>query len=207
MVARTLSGERTVSRIRKEVAGRRVQGRCAGAPPSTVSVRMEKTNMLQAGRQAGRGLRESTSESSNGTGKQHRPQLRTLYPRHLGLLPSLGHVHWGHEAIQARGFLGRRGWTSKGVYLYYTRSNTPSQHQCPHPQVTILPLFTHTYSFRPHNNPRRWTRSFWIYRWGNESPRKFSNSPKVTPLLSSEKRVWTWKIILFPQYPIASKAH
>lgn len=70
MVARMHSGERPGCEWEQEGKARgQIQRREEKAPPSTVSVRMEKTN--HPDRQARRGLTERMSESSSGTGKRY----------------------------------------------------------------------------------------------------------------------------------------
>jgi len=80
MVARMHSGERPGCEWEQEGEARgQIQRREEEAPPSTVSVRMEKTN--HPDRQAGRGLRERISESSSGTGKRYSENTARQTPR------------------------------------------------------------------------------------------------------------------------------
>lgn len=69
-VGRTCSGERPGCEWEQEgEASEQIQRREEEASPSTVSVRVEKSDHPY--RQAGRGLRQRISESSSGTRKRH----------------------------------------------------------------------------------------------------------------------------------------
>ena len=88
-VGRTCSGERPGCEWEQEgEASEQIQRREEEAPPSTVSVRVEKSDHPY--RQAGRGLRQ---ESLKAPVEQGRGTVRTQLAQHPGLLSPSGYAH------------------------------------------------------------------------------------------------------------------